>query len=128
MTNNEKKVDAPKVESKDVAELTILDQAKALVGSWKLKVAAIVIVMAGVLWLVFFWQHIIATIGMKAWSSQSGAQPIECMIRDTNSDHYVSCSAKLDSQIVPLECGSDILNIGCRVNYGAAATAPLLRR
>ncbi|NJN75859.1 MAG: hypothetical protein HC796_06135 [Synechococcaceae cyanobacterium RL_1_2] len=127
MTNTDKKVDAPNPASKNESELTILDKAKAFVGGWKFKVSAILSLLVGLGLVVFFWQHIIATIGMKAWSSRSGAQPIECMIRDTNTDHYVSCSAKLDGQIVPLECGADILNIGCRVNYGAAAS-PGVRR
>jgi hypothetical protein len=42
------------------------------------------------------------------------------MIKDTNEDQYISCTALLDEQIVPLECGVSILNLGCRVNYGTA--------
>jgi hypothetical protein len=75
----------------------------------------------GVLVLSFFWQHMIAVVGMNSWASRSGARAIECMVRDTNDDQYVSCSALLDQQIVPLECSSSLLNIGCRVNYGTAA-------
>ena len=91
-----------------------------ITSSWKFKVGAIASVLAAVVLLVFFWQHSIAVIGMKSWSARSGAQPIECMIKDTNDDSYVSCSAILKEEVIPLECGSSIFNIGCRVNYGAA--------
>jgi hypothetical protein len=71
--------------------------------------------------IAFFWAHMVAGLGMRVWSNSSGATPIECMMRDTNGDEYVSCSAILHDQVVPLECGSSIFNIGCRINYGAAA-------
>jgi len=92
-----------------------------VLNSWKLKAGLAVAVLFGVLLLSFYWQHIIAVTGMKSWASRSGARAIECMVRDTNNDEYVSCSALLDQQIVPLECSSSLLNIGCRVNYGTAA-------
>lgn len=89
--------------------------------SWKFKAGVGVAVVLGVLLLNFYWQHIIAVVGMKSWSARSGAKAIECMVRDTNDDQYVSCSALLDQQIVPLECSASLFNIGCRVNYGTAA-------
>ncbi|WP_228057537.1 hypothetical protein [Tychonema sp. LEGE 07203] len=92
-----------------------------ILSSWKLKAGLAVAVLFGVFLLWFYWQHIIAVAGMKSWASRSGAKAIECMVRDTNNDQYVSCSALLDQQIVPLECSSSLLNIGCRVNYGTAA-------
>ena len=92
-----------------------------MLNSWKLKVGLGVAALFGILLLWFFWQHIIAVAGMKSWAARSGAQPVECMVRDTNGDEYVSCSALLDQQIVPLECSSSLFNIGCRVNYGTAA-------
>src|ERR687894_605340 len=95
-----------------------------VINSWKLKVGLAVAVLFAVLLLAFYWQHIIAVVGMKSWSARSGANPIECMVRDTNNDEYVSCSALLDQQIVPLECSSSLFNIGCRVNYGTAAPNP----
>ena len=97
-----------------------------VLSSWKLKVALAVAVLFGVFLLTFYWQHIIAVVGMKSWSARSGAKAIECMVRDTNDDQYVSCSALLDQQIVPLECSSSLFNIGCRVNYGTAAPNPRL--
>jgi hypothetical protein len=97
-----------------------------ILGSWKLKVGLVVVPILGVLLFTFYWQHIIAVVGMKSWSARSGAKPIECMVRDTNDDQYVSCSSLLDQQIVPLECSASLFNIGCRVNYGTAA--PNLRR
>jgi hypothetical protein len=97
-----------------------------ILGSWKLKVGLVVVPILGVLLFTFYWQHMIAVVGMKSWSARSGAKPIECMVRDTNDDQYVSCSALLDQQIVPLECSASLFNIGCRVNYGTAA--PNLRR
>lgn len=89
--------------------------------SWKLKAGVAVTVLFGVFLLTFYWQHIIAVVGMNSWSARSGAKAIECMVRDTNDDQYVSCSALLDQQIVPLECSASLFNIGCRVNYGTAA-------
>ncbi len=97
-----------------------------VLNSWKLKAGLAVAVLFGVLLLSFYWQHIIAVAGMKSWASRSGARAIECMVRDTNNDEYVSCSALLDQQIVPLECSSSLFNIGCRVNYGTAT--PNLRK
>jgi hypothetical protein len=97
-----------------------------ILGSWKLKVGLVVVPILGFLLFTFYWQHIIAVVGMKSWSARSGAKPIECMVRDTNDDQYVSCSSLLDQQIVPLECSASLFNIGCRVNYGTAA--PNLRR
>ncbi|MFM9265485.1 hypothetical protein [Tychonema sp. BBK16] len=95
-----------------------------VLSSWKLKVGLAVAVLFGVFLFTFYWQHIISVVGMKSWSARSGAKPIECMVRDTNDDQYVSCSALLDQQIVPLECSSSLFNIGCRVNYGTAAANP----
>ncbi|MEG4500668.1 hypothetical protein QUB05_29930 [Microcoleus sp. F10-C6] len=95
-----------------------------VLNSWKLKVGLGVAVLFAVSLFVFYWQHMIAVVGMKSWSARSGANPIECMVRDTNNDEYVSCSALLDQQIVPLECSSSLFNIGCRVNYGTAAPNP----
>ncbi|NJK66166.1 MAG: hypothetical protein HC789_04375 [Microcoleus sp. CSU_2_2] len=94
--------------------------------SWKLKAGLAVAALFAFLLFAFYWQHIIAVVGMKSWSARSGAKPIECMVRDTNDDQYVSCSSLLDQQIVPLECSASLFNIGCRVNYGTAA--PNLRR
>lgn len=97
-----------------------------VLSSWKLKAGLAVAALFGVFLFSFYWQHIIAVVGMKSWSSRSGAKAIECMVRDTNDDQYVSCSALLDQQIVPLECSSSLFNIGCRVNYGTAAPNPRL--
>jgi hypothetical protein len=99
-----------------------------LLNSWKVKAGLIgtvvVSALVGIFLLFFFWAHIVAEMGVRSWSSHAGASPIECMIKDTNSDGYVSCSAMLKGEVVPLECGSSIFNIGCRVNYGSAV-APL---
>lgn len=98
-------------------------------GSWKVKAGllgtAVVSIAVGIFLLTFFWSHIIAGMGMKSWSSRADAQPIECMIKDTNSDGYVSCTAMLKGEVVPLECGASIFNLGCRVNYGSAASPPV---
>lgn len=102
-------------------------QAKfgGFMSNWRFRagliVTAVATVSIGLFTLVFFWGHIIAGFGMKSWSSHADASPIECMIKDTNSDGYVSCSAMLRGEVVPLECGASIFNIGCRVSYGAAA-------
>lgn len=92
-----------------------------IVNSWQLKVGLVLSVVLAIGLLSFFWSHIVAEWGIKAWSKSSGATPIKCMVRDTNGDEYVSCSAILNEEVVPLECGSSIFNIGCRINYGAAA-------
>ncbi|MFB2896540.1 hypothetical protein ACE1CI_26810 [Aerosakkonemataceae cyanobacterium BLCC-F50] len=97
--------------------------------NWKVKAGIIGTILAifaiGIFTLNFFWAHIIASMGMRDWSKHANAQPIECMIKDTNSDGYVSCSAMLRGEVVPLECGSSVFNLGCRVNYGAAAAPPV---
>ncbi len=120
----------PTPETTTESSISGVDNLKNTVGnvlsSWKLKVGLAVAVLFGVFLFTFYWQHIIAVVGMKSWSARSGAKAIECMVRDTNDDQYVSCSALLDQQIVPLECSSSLFNIGCRVNYGTAA--PNLRR
>ncbi|HEY9807731.1 MAG TPA: hypothetical protein V6D13_00185 [Halomicronema sp.] len=99
--------------------------------SWQFKVGLGVSVLVGVIISVvlvtFFWQHNVAEWGMKSWAKRSGAKPIECMIKDTNGDKYVSCTALLNDQVVPLECSASVFNIGCRVNFGAAAAPPLGR-
>jgi hypothetical protein len=99
----------------------IRERVFKLLGSWKLRFGAVgvLIIIVGV--IAFFWAHMVAGLGMRVWSNSSGATPIECMMRDTNGDEYVSCSAILNGQVVPLECGASIFNIGCRINYGAAA-------
>ncbi|PSB50684.1 hypothetical protein C7B67_13625 [filamentous cyanobacterium Phorm 6] len=120
----------PPPEISSEASISLTENLKSslgnILGSWKLKAGLAVAVLFGVLLLGFYWQHIIAVAGMKSWASRSGAKAIECMVRDTNNDEYVSCSALLDQQIVPLECSSSLFNIGCRVNYGTAA--PNLRK
>ena len=120
----------PTPETTTESSISGVDNLKNTLGnvlsSWKLKAGLAVAALFGVLLLSFYWQHIIAVVGMKSWSARSGAKAIECMVRDTNDDQYVSCSALLDQQIVPLECSSSLFNIGCRVNYGTAA--PNLRR
>ena len=100
-----------------------------ILSNWKTRVGiiatALIAVVFGLFVLVFFWQHLIAGMGMRSWSSHARATPIECMIKDTNNDGYVSCSAMLSGEVVPLECGASVFNIGCRVNYGAAAAPPV---
>lgn len=104
---------------------TAVDQIKVKVNqifsSWKLKAGLAILGVVGSALVYFFWAHIVAVQGMQGWSSSSGAQPISCMIKDTNDDGYVSCSALLEEEVVPLECGASIFNVGCRINYGAAA-------
>jgi hypothetical protein len=96
---------------------------------WRVRVGLLVGTVGGLilsLFLVgFFWPHWLAGLGMRSWSSHANATPIECMMRDTNDDGYVSCSAMLKGEVVPLECGASVFNIGCRVNYGAAAAPPV---
>jgi hypothetical protein len=101
---------------------------KAIISSWQVKLGLVITVLISIFIVVFFWQHIVAVWGMKQWSARSGAIPIECMVKDTNDDQYISCSAIRDEQIIPLECGTNILNIGCRVNYGTAASPPVSGR
>lgn len=103
-----------------------ISKVTSTLGNWKVKAGllatAVVSIAVGIFLVTFFWSHIIAGMGMKSWSSRAEAQPIECMIKDTNSDGYVSCTAMLKGEVVPLECGSSIFNLGCRVNYGSAAS------
>ncbi len=104
---------------------SFVDQTKTkvsvMLNSWKLKVGLVIIAVLTTFVFIFFWPHLVAVQGMKGWSTSSGANPISCMIKDTNDDGYVSCSALLEEEVVPLECGASLFNVGCRINYGAAA-------
>jgi hypothetical protein len=100
----------------------LMEKLTEILKSWQFKVGIVLSILLAGFFVWFFWPHLVAVQGMKAWSARAGADPIECMIKDTNNDQYVSCSAMLKDQVVPLECGSSIFNIGCRINYGAAAS------
>jgi hypothetical protein len=103
---------------------SILDSIKGFIGkilsNWTVRISLLGIVVLAVGIFAFFYQHFVAEMGMKMWTKSSGARPIECVLKDTNNDNYVSCSALLGDQVVPLECSSSLLNLGCRVNYGSA--------
>ncbi|MFB2934995.1 hypothetical protein ACE1B6_06925 [Aerosakkonemataceae cyanobacterium BLCC-F154] len=91
-----------------------------LFSNWKLKAGIIGTILAifaiGIFTIGFYWVNIVATMGLNNWSRRANAQPIECMMRDTDNNGYVSCSAKeSDGKPIALECGSSIFNIGCRV-------------
>lgn len=120
----EKTNDTPPTPNSPVAKL------RGILSDWRFKAGligtAIISAFLGLFLVVFFWQHLVAGMGIRSWSAHAGAKPIECMIKDTNSNGYVSCSAMLQGEVMPLECGANLLNIGCRVNYGAAA-APAVR-
>lgn len=95
------------------------------VRNWKVLLGLVLVALLGTGILFFSWGHLMADLGMNVWSSKADASPIECMFQDTNDDKYISCSAMLNDEVVPLECGSSLFNIGCRVNYGAAAAPPV---
>jgi len=99
---------------------SLITRINKFISSWKFKLTAIFVSIFGVLLIIFFWKHIIAMQSLKGWANHAQAQAIDCMIQDTNDDQYISCTAKLDNQIVPLECGTSLFNMGCRVNYGNA--------
>ncbi len=96
-------------------------QLGAFFSSWKFKLGVVLTSLVMFFLLVFFWSHLMVVTGMKLWAGSAEAKPIECMMKDTNGDEYISCTALLDGQVVPLECGTSILNLGCRVNYGTAS-------
>jgi hypothetical protein len=100
----------------------LMEKLTEILKSWQFKVGIVLSILLAAFFVWFFWPHLVAVQGMKNWSDRAGAEPIECMIKDTNDDQYVSCSAMLKDQVVPLECGSSIFNIGCRINYGTAAS------
>lgn len=104
---------------------SIMDNIKGFLGnllsSWTVRIILLAIFLLSVGIFAFFYQHWVAELGMKLWTKSSGAKPIECVLKDTNNDNYVSCSALLGEQVVPLECSASLFNLGCRVNYGAAA-------
>ncbi|WRH68820.1 MAG: hypothetical protein RSE13_12210 [Planktothrix sp. GU0601_MAG3] len=103
---------------------SIPDSIKGFIGkilsNWTVRISLLGIVVLAVGISAFFYQHFVAEMGMKMWTKSSGARPIECVLKDTNNDNYVSCSALLGDQVVPLECSSSLFNLGCRVNYGSA--------
>lgn len=112
-----------------VAQTPTPNRFQTIFSDWRVRLGVIGTAVGGLVLglflLVFFWQHSIAVMGMRSWSSHANATPIECMVKDTNDDGYVSCSSMLQGEVVPLECGASIFNIGCRVNYGAAAAPPV---
>ena len=118
-SNNSKEVEQKVIAQENSPTFTT--KIKAFFSSWKFKLAVIVIFILFLSYVVFFWQHIMAVQGMKMWASHANATPIDCMMKDSNGDDYISCTAKLDQQVVPLECGTSLFNLGCRVNYGTAS-------
>ncbi|MFB2876750.1 hypothetical protein [Floridanema aerugineum] len=102
------------------ASQTIQAKVNGFFSNWKVKAGIIGTIVAifaiGIFTLNFYWVNIVATKGLKDWSKHANIQPIECMMRDTDNNGYVSCSAKdNDGKPIALECGSNIFNIGCRV-------------
>lgn len=95
-------------------------QIKEIFKSWKFKLAIILTVIMSLISVVFFWHHLMAVTGLKMWASHADAQPIDCMMKDSDNNEYISCTAKMNDQVVPLECGVSFFNLGCRVNYGAS--------
>lgn len=116
--------------NQEVASNNLSTKLTGVLQNWKVKtgliVGVVISIVIGLFLINFFWAHIVAGIGMNSWSKRAKAAPIECMIKDTNNDGYVSCSAMLEGEVVPLECGASVFNIGCRINYGSAV-APRLR-
>ncbi|MDY7022597.1 MAG: hypothetical protein SWJ54_14780 [Cyanobacteriota bacterium] len=95
----------------------ITNKVGGFFNSWKFKLG---LVVAGILalfigYVSFYYPYWISTWGLKGWAAESGAEAIDCMMRDTDNNGYVSCSAKIEQKVFPLECGADIFNIGCRV-------------
>lgn len=96
---------------------------------WQFLVAIIIVFIFAMGVLFYFWPNFLAVQGMNTWVSKvptGDAQPVKCMMRDTNSDGYISCTVLLNNDVVPLECGVSVFNIGCRVTYGSVA--PRLQR
>lgn len=102
-------------------QTNLFEKIKSFLGSWQFKVIIGAIAVLSLFWIIFTWQHIIAMQSLKGWANHAQAEAIDCMMQDSNNDKYISCSAKLDNQIVPLECGTSLFNMGCRVNYGSAS-------
>lgn len=117
--NNKNPVKSEAVNQEELTTWTT--KVKAFFSSWKFKLAIIVVFILFLSYVIFYWQHIMAVQGMKMWASHANATPIDCMMKDSNGDDYISCTAKLDDQVVPLECGTSLFNLGCRVNYGTAS-------
>lgn len=104
---------------------SILDSIKGFVGkilsNWTVRIILLGIVLLSVGIFAFFYQHFVAEMGMKMWANSfDHARPGKCVFKDTNNDTYISCTALLDEQVVPLECSASLLNLGCRVTYGSA--------
>ncbi len=64
--------DLPTPETTTESSISAVDNLKNTVGnvlgSWKLKVGLAVAVLFGVFLFTFYWQHIIAVVGMKSLS------------------------------------------------------------
>lgn len=101
-------------------EKTILDKISDY---WHFLVVIVIVFIFAMGILFYFWPNFLAEQGMNTWVSKvpSGeAKAVKCMMRDTNNDGYISCTALLNKQVIPLECGVSVFNIGCRVTYGSA--------
>lgn len=92
-------------------------QAGGFLNSWKFKLGLVVagIVAIAIAVAAFWFPYWVSMQGLNRWVAESGAEAIDCMMRDTDNNGYISCSAKIDQKVFPLECGADIFNIGCRV-------------
>ncbi len=94
------------------------DQVGGFLKSWKFKLGVVLagIIAIGVGIFIFYYPYWIAMTGLTRWSEESGSQAIDCMMRDTDNNKYISCSARIDQKVFPLECGASLFNIGCRVS------------
>lgn len=105
-------------------EKTPITQIRDFIGSWKFKTFLLLlgIFTVGVIYFLSSLTHQMAVKGMKMWASHAKATPVDCVFRDTNNDGYISCTAMVKDQVLPLECGTSPFNVGCRVNYGGVSS------
>ncbi len=92
----------------------------SLLFNWKLLLVFGVLVFSLIL-LTLFWlygEHFVAVQSMNTWTNDVNGESVNCVFKDTDSNGYISCTAMVNKQLVPLECGTNIFNLGCRVsNY-----------
>ena len=96
----------------------------SMIKNWKLLLGLLISLLLATIFFWFYAQHFVAVRSMNTWAKDVQGEPVNCVFRDTDGNGYISCTAKVNEQLVPLECGTNIFNMGCRVNYGGSLSVP----
>ena len=118
------------IDSKDEltdSQSSSINVVEKLISGWKWKLPVLVVLICTSIFFFFYGQHFMAVKSMNAWANDVSGKPVNCVFRDTDSNGYISCTAMVNEKLVPLECGTNIFNLGCRVNYSGGVSSHLLK-